>query len=248
MGIRISKIIGYGLIDVKYDTENWENIDPRFNPDGYSMFDSYTKEDEFSDEKFNVFIDGRIKSEETDELFDLELLSSFRKRYAEEDGGYKSGNSIFNVMNFDPEFGMPNVMVFIPPIHCKEWQRYDNIIDYYEPHHSDTNGGISTGFTLLDRPIFPWEGYNDISGEQVKRLTGLNLDRYLSTKWESLKQVEKFRLKVAKELGFNSVEDMFNNIVPMIPKELVAALQFLKVFKNDKTIYTLRPMIYWYWG
>ena len=36
MGIRIHKILGYGLTNVIADTDNWDlRNDPRFNPEGY---------------------------------------------------------------------------------------------------------------------------------------------------------------------------------------------------------------------
>jgi len=247
MGIRIHKMVGYGLDDVKYDTDNWKMLDPRFAKGGYFDLDCYQKEDNFTDAGFDEYLDKAIK-EDPEEFSDLSIAQHSRKEHREKNGGeYSYKHTISSCVVYDAEFGMENVMVFTPPVFGTDWQRYDDIIDYYEPTHREKDGGINNGITLLNRPIWPFESYVDCRTMPPTRLDNLKHSLYLDFK--NIEDLTQKHLNfILKELNVESVEEMQEYIRPIVPEELVVLLKYLNVFADDKHIHELKPMLYWYWS
>ena len=248
MGIRIHKVIGYGLNDVK--TEGKYNeilIDPRINPKGY-FGDREEAEYEYTNDGFLEYAKELVaKGKEEDPLNDLGIMVHLLEKQKEEDSSKYGKHALYNRLIYDGEFGEPNVMVFQPPIFGYEWSRYDDMIDYYEEAHysNSEDGGIINGYTMLDRSLYPYEGWCDHREMPPKLLTG--------EAWEWFRDSKNYAAQVytdmaLAELGFETVEEMYANVHPKIPKELVALLKYCKVFTKDEYIYQLRPMIYWYWG
>lgn len=241
MGIRISKVLGYGLTDVK-TTGKYNEIlnDFRFNPSGYFAMHADDQEEKFTDAGFDKYLDAH--KEHPDDIHnDLSILRHLRER--EQDGGRAPADSIRHRMIYDSEFGMPNVMVFQPPVFGSDWSRYDDIIDYYDPQQQAKDGGCGIGFTMINRALYPFESFCDYRENPPAVLKGDDWHRYINAK-NSPRMVEC----ALEELGFETEEEMHQMIHPMIPKELIALLKYCKVFTKDEYIYQLRPMIYWYWS
>lgn len=241
MGIRISKVLGYGLTDIK-TTGKYNEIldDPRINMKGYYGNNDYGKEEKFTDAGFDKYLDAH--KEHPDDIHnDLAVLRHLRDM--ERDGGRASADSISRRMIYDSEFGMPNVMVFQPPVFGNDWSRYDDIIDYYDPQQQAEAGGCGIGFTMINRALYPFESFCDYRENPPVVLKGNDWHYYIDAK-NSERMVEY----ALKELKFETEEEMHQMIHPMIPKELIALLKYCKVFAKDEYIYQLRPMIYWYWS
>jgi hypothetical protein len=47
---------------------------------------------------------------------------------------------------------------------------------------------------------------------------------------------------------FKTLAEAKENIVPFVPDDVSEFCRFIKIFKDDKTILDLRPMIYSYWS
>jgi len=255
MGIRIHKILGYGLDDVEFDGENWKVTDSRFAEDGYLNVDWEERENIFTDEGFDEYLSNIVENEnEEDGLWSgLGILRNLRQQAKDEEdkwskkGRYSNKDSISNCVVHEPEFGMSNVMVFTPPVFGKNWQRYDDIIDYYEPSHHDVDGGIDTGITLLNRSIYPFDGYVDCRTMPPKRLNHLEWRLYVDS-IHSQEYKDVFAESARETMDFKDVEEMHKMVRPMVPDELTVLLKYLKVFKDEADIHTLKPMLYWYWG
>ena len=238
MGIRIHKMLGYGLTDVIADTDNWDlRTDPRFDPKGY-MFEG--DDTTFTSKGFMEYIDERIEEvgDEDFDQFDLKLL----KRQID-----PMMREIYNSVIYDMEFGSAEVILFIPPTSVKQWSRYDDIIDYYDPANQTEDGGIAESVIKIDRPIWPWESYINIKTMPPMRLTGMQYQTYNTIQNLGFEKMIKPE-EALKSVGVDTKEELDKFIVPIIPAELVELIKYLKIFKNDEDIYQLRPMIYGYWG
>ena len=242
MGIRINKVLGYGLTNVKTKGEYNEILDDsRINPHGFFAMRAEDKEENFSDEGFDAYLDAHAEDPD-DVMNDLSVLRHLRERERlDKPHNYRTG--IFHRLIYDSEFGMPNVMVFQPPVFGSEWSRYDDMIDYYDPQQQADNGGCGMGYTMIDRALYPFESFCDHRHNPPTVLKGNDWHWYIDAK-NSPRMVEY----ALKELGFATEEEMHAQINPMIPNELIALLRYCKVFTKDEYIYQLRPMIYWYWS
>ncbi len=242
MGIRIHKVLGYGLIDIKTTGKYKETLaDDRFNPNGYFAASIYDREETFTDVGFDSYLEAN-KEHPDDIMNDLYILRHLREQETLQPRGRPLCAGISNRIIYDTEGGLPNVMVFQPPVFGNDWSRYDDIIDYYDPQQSE-DGGCATGYTLIDRAIYPFESFWDTRETPPKMLTGNDWHWYIDAK-NSPRMVDS----ALKKLGFKTEEEMRRCIAPVVPKEVIALLKYCKVFTNDETITELRPMIYWYWS
>ncbi len=237
MGIRIHKVLGYGLTDVIADTENWDlRNDSRFDPVSYLFEGEYKFDLAGFIQHLEIRISEMVKGDH--DIFSLKNLIHQLKE--------KTRLNFHESVVYDMEFGESEVMVFVPPGHEK-WQRYDDIIDYYDPVNLEEDGGISNSVIMVNRPPWPYESYINTKTMPPIRLTGFQQELYVSMRNLG---IEKYidPEKSFNELGVDNEEEFNKFIVPIIPIELVELIKYLKIFKNENDIYQLRPMIYGYWG
>jgi hypothetical protein len=236
MGIRIHKVIGYGLTDIEADTEKWQITDPRFNQNGWLCGHD---ENKYSLDGFVEYIKTRLAQidEEDFDHFDLRMLLHTLENVNRYD--------FYNYVIYDMEFGEPNVAVFIPP-GAGDWQRYDDMIDYYDPVNSDENG-IKNSLIPVDRPLWPYESWINIKEMPPTRLTGRQWDAFIL-----FRNIHRDKLKdlsyIFEEIGVENEEELKTYIVPSIPPILVELIKYLEIFVDERHIYELRPMIYGYWA
>lgn len=242
MGIRINKVIGYGFDDLTIKQDQYDlSLDKRFNPEGYFCTSYEDREEKWSLEELQI---------------QLQIMSNDRNdtnwiNYLLLGGSIKDQKFDFdNLFIFDPEFGIPSVCLFIPPGNYDSWREYDRMVDYYEECAKE-EGSISR-VVHVDRALYPYESWVDLRTDPPTRLDDKQWGWFSLAKWNSDHLNEQDRqnlqLTAAKELNFDSYEDMNKLITPIIPPELVVVLRYLKVFNNPKDIHTLKPMIYTYWS
>ena len=158
MGIRVHKVIGYGLTDIKH--KGGKITDPRFNMDRIDAL--RFAGDEGDEEPLTVArfwrwvicnrrrlvklaaSEGRrhrahiVHDHHMDEgLFLMHYIpESMRKKRLRGPARFEylanKELSFYEAVIRAHEFGCPNVMVFQPFSCIKEWTRFDNIIDYVE--------------------------------------------------------------------------------------------------------------------
>jgi hypothetical protein len=236
MGIRIHKRLGYGLTDVK--AKNYTILDERFNlQDGY--FKDRDDEDTYSIEGLTKHLQDAYESDKKKQ--GCSMLASYVGELKSK-RGKEQYTSICDYICHDGEFGMPGVVLFS----ClyKDWNRYDDIIDYVE-----SGRVMKNKVKLLKFPIYPYEfGINKDTGEQrfefegnihpyyhIRQAVEMGWDKY---DWDKLKEVT----------GIGSLEEAKEKIVPGVPEFIVELCKYLKVFKDEKTVYSLKPMVYTYWS
>jgi hypothetical protein len=250
MGIRLHKVLGYGLVDVKPDKHDILG-DSRFNPDGYFGIDQeLADEEDFTQELYLQYLKNQKElfdkqcdnSEDSldsqfESAMDLAIDSQFFYRLNE--SGKKW--SIHDCFAYQSEYGMPNVMCVVPPCFCEAHNRYADDIDFYEERIK--NPKEINYYNVLKHGIYPYEGFYfdkntgkdlhcDISGYFYVKESG-RLDRA-----ETL----------AKSFGFNSGKHLEESVKPVIPDPIKAICKFAKIFKDDKTILDLIPILYVYWA
>lgn len=220
MGIRIHKSLGYGLDDLVED-------DPRLARPFYEVFDELDRDR--MEYEFISF--ARSIADKHDELY----VDLFKRDELED----RNPPLYYSVVQ-DSEFGSENVALFIPPGH-KDWVRYDDIIDYYESEEFNPEDPMEPRVQLLDKPIWPYDGWSH-KGESLTNnaYKMFDLIRTLKRDNRESSDIEKILLE---EYGMN-----YDEIRPTIPFILAALLKFVRLFKEDSTIYTLKPMIYTYWS
>jgi len=230
MSIRINKVLGYGLVDLDVERNGELSDDSRFNKTTCLDEDTY---DGNHTENFVKFLKEKYTNERTPSI--LHWVEREKINI----------NWIHNTIIHESEFGMPDVVLFVPPMVNEDWRQHDNTISYYEEtiqHEQQSH------VQLLSRPIYPYESYVDLRNSPPTRLnltqfSDVNLikDKEFGTKHPQAAH------KLVQNMGFDNRTELNENIVPIVPDALVDLLEFLNIFKDNNTIYQLKPMIYTYW-
>lgn len=245
MGIRVTKVLGYGLTDVK--TRKYKIADGRINRKS-PLLDWETRM------TLDDYLDW-LKAEYPTDDEKLEHLSMdmwlFKEREREDFDWYKE-TGVFDpqsLVHHGIEYMEKNVLL-IRPLSCKNWERHDDPIDYVEETEKfrDDPYGAVNWYKEIPGGIFPYSGsfMNACTGERVK--DGVELWRYLT--WDSFKNLftgDKLDA-VCKTFGFDDAEDARQNLVPVVPNEIRDLVKWGKLFTNDDVWKQLRPLIYTYWS
>jgi hypothetical protein len=226
MGIRIHKILGFGLDDVKTNEATNQINDERLN---------YKDNPWFNTLDVRSFYQWWIDNEK----------DKHNKFYAElylkdlEQGHIDASVKRFSF--YEDEGGLPNVLAFIAPSVANEWFRYDDAIDYYEARPN-----LESTVQIINRTIFPWDTYWDTTTIPPKKLNGTQFQTFVSY----TQSLEDENFKIANIFAERLIEERINidKVRPSIPPEIVALVKYMKIFKEDKHIYEMKPMIYTYWS
>lgn len=169
MGIRVHKVIGYGVKNLKH--EGHTMTDPRVDWD--KLFHPKLSERRW-DRDMNSFLRWLKGKKAQKRLLELHLREhpgiddSMRKYREESDVRFFIGH-LKTIRKSNPrawlrqpsdclvhrtEYGLPNVMVILSP-DCPNWYRYDDIIDYYE--ETDQNGARRYSKPIARGGIYPYD-------------------------------------------------------------------------------------------
>ncbi|MFE0472419.1 hypothetical protein ACFW2V_12465 [Streptomyces sp. NPDC058947] len=146
MGLRLHKVMGYGLTDVA--SKDYRITDPRINADSFLLDrgeDASAPQpyDEWLAERYPAFDPESAKPnlDNLDAVLEQQLLE-------------KSGaEDALKVVTWEGEYGLPNVLV-VRPAGETNWHRYNDPIDYQEGRRS---GGSSrtTGWSARSATSIP---------------------------------------------------------------------------------------------
>lgn len=253
MGIRIRKFMGYGLTDIKTDTHD-NIVDKRFNHDGIIFKDAYEQEEQYKDELFFEHCKQVVEQAQEDGKFIFDLFQIHAKEF-------KQIQSVLHMLTYEKEGGLSNVAI-ITPFLQHTWQRYDDSIDYYQ---EQTQGRfeMESHVEILTVPLYPYMGYiNRETGEMADSVVGewiyqfrwadndLNKEDGKGVPYEtaikSLDRLYSIRDNSLEKLGCESHWMEKWNV--QIPEQVIEFCRFTKMFNDDKTIYSLLPMIYTHWS
>lgn len=241
MGIRVHKVLGYGLTDVK--TRKYKIADGRINRESVLLdYDSKAKLDDYI-----AWLQVKYATD-TEKMshFNMDMWL-FKERQDEDWNGWHDKTGAFDprsLIHHGIEYMLKNVLL-VRPLSCKDWQRHDDPIDWIEEtmRYRDEKDGLVNWYKVLTDGIFPYSGsyMNARTGDRVKN--GVELHRFLSWKdWPG--SIDE----TAKACGFVDEEDARANLVPMVPNEIRDLCEWGKLFTDDTVWRQLRPMIYTYWS
>lgn len=249
MGIRVHKVIGYGLTDVK--VENNKVVDERINPESPFLQSEKSR----LDLEYQDYLKSLVNGDDKNIAFEAELeLKDVHKNW------YATDSFIHEI-----EYGLPNVLCFVPAS-CQDWKRYDDIIDYVEEvnNYSQDRLDNTARFKNLDRGIFPYDyGLMDSRTGHLYRKKEDTFVQNFSIMMKLIKNVhhgmklmEDFAVEGFKEradksamlLGFKDRHEAEKYVAPSIPLCVRFLCEFGKFFQEEKTIFQLRPILYVYWS
>lgn len=226
MGIRVHKILGWGLTDVKCEHAK-QPEDPRINNESLTRV-----WDQSNDEMLSAYLSFLDETQESDfGTLDKWMLSNRSK----EDRKLHMSDCIA----FDSEYGLPNVLC-LRPLACDDWSRFDDTIDYtIETYLSEDP--LTNRVEILQHPPYP---YNAL---YMDKRTGVRVPNEIMW-WIRHRSAGKESDELAKLGGFNSHAEADENIAPIVPQEIRDLSQFLGLFTSDDVWMQLRPMLYTYWS
>lgn len=248
MGIRVHKIIGYGLDDVK--TEEYKVIDPRFKPcinDHEKIWDKCEGFPEWlanNPQKAAYILHSVYRMPIRDISFDLSLSSQLMRARNKKNKDYKTHHLFVHQI----EFGIPEVMMFLPLEEASRWYRYDDTLDWVEETYlrsqenhvtnlfSETNScGIYPYNMMMLNPFKE----NLTGGSKRDRLEPASYNM-ATGRWD-----ENLDPKIHDE---KILKHMKEDWLPQIPGTIMALCAYLDIFSKPEYLYQLRPLHYIYWG
>lgn len=253
MGIRIHKVLGYGITDYK------GKKDPRFS----EAFKNYEwRESEITVEKLIEWLKANPKEMIDICSIDGGHMTAYYKQQKKTDAEivasmlsiYDKSNlkiDIQDCVTHQDEYGLKKVIVFQPFNELENWSHFDDMIDYEEA------GGLAKNKVKLLKNswsgLYPWSGnMYRFRGEPFKDYDGMDSSGY----YKGIMSASQFSMlvgrwdKKTKPYGSSKmIEDLTSNWRCKIPAEIVAVLLRLGIVNDVKSfINELRPMIYTYWS
>lgn len=218
MGIRVHKVLGWGLNDVQVRQE--KIIDSRFDENGYL----FCEEDFSTEELIDI-----LKNEKNENGLDV----SFARRSLEEKKADFHDCVIYN----------DGKAICFTSFWNRDFHRLDDVIDYHEENENSRKSKryLKDKVLFLDSPIYPFLNYID---NRDGRKIDSNFVFEYKRESNSKRYIDE---QLVKGMGFNSLEECKLYITPQIPQSLILTLKYLKIFKDSNTIFSLKPMIFTFW-
>jgi hypothetical protein len=227
MGIRVHKMMGYGLTDV---VEN----DPRINWDS-PLFRYELDKDEHVDEYLE-----QLKEDEVTAL-DAMMVRQQRAGKLPRTGRYEV-QSCFEWGTSDG--GLENVLC-VRPLTMDDWYRYDDIMDYAEQTYFSDGHDQHDDVKVSHYALYPFDSYMDArTGNRIKSDIYTWLRAVNGKLTENLEALDV----LARHGGFGSHAEALENCVAYVPEEIRNLCKYAGVFTDPATALTLRPMLYTWWA
>lgn len=251
MGIRIHRVMGYGLTDVKVGGQ-WHIDDERFNPDSPLLSDDL---DPTIDEYMEWIQQRR---DDPDYAYPLTIEPVLFK---EMKGRKERLPELRDGIIWDAEYGIGNVFVILPLSMHKQWHRSDDSIDWLMDTYLRGNGDEpqENWYEVFPHGFYPW------SGSYMDARTGKRCPPEIMT-WIRVVSSGPNRLQfevpenfvgeyggealdvLALTGGFGSHKDAMENCRPIVPEDVRYLAEFGQIFKDPETLLQLRPILYTYWS
>ena len=235
MSLRIRKVLGYALTAVVPS-------DPRINWSS-PLLDLVGVRPTFNDFVSHLEAAGPF---EDPELEDVDMV----RAGVGDQLPYRLGSCV--VHSFD--YGLPNVMVLVPPSYASTWIQVDNPFDYVEAH---LGGEADTSPALHDVP-----GIDPFDGRWMDKETGLELNHnYVRGYRRALElnadagqyDIAAQRITVAGRPRpetplFADAATAAERLTRLVPGEIRELALLGNLFTDPGTWASLRPVLYMYWS
>jgi len=273
MGIRVNKVIGYGVKNLKPDDPrvDWKELhhperrEKRYDTD-MSQFIRWLQRKKVQERLMALNLreypgidDGMRRFIETDIKFLIQNIKTQMKNSPTAWLYLRGGPSACLV--HEGEGSKQNVMVFLQP-DCPDWHRHDDIMDYYEETRSDgpssrvvdlTNrGGIHPYNSAMIRFRKPSKGVYEGQKKPFESKHDLRVDEHglVSMGVGTYNQlVGRWDPKMKPWAKGKFLAHLRRSWRPKVPLGVLAVMLWHDCFPNlEKFIDDLRPMIYVWWG
>jgi hypothetical protein len=260
MGIRVHKVLGYGLTDLKFkktkssikmvdERIDWEKYEERFYSYNEENFENLISWMENNKDSLQILLDNEYIGCKLaiDISSEIGMVKSFKN-------GKAKASFLSDCIIHNSEYGLPNVMVLVAPSNYKEWFRYDDIIDWEE--ETFKNDGRGRVIKLNNSGIYP---YNSCMFRFRKPKKSFAEDSYAFEHCDELGPVlimpaaySQLVGRWDKKRGPTATGDFLQHLKkdfrPRLPLDILALFQWSQIFKSVDTINDLRPIIYVYWS
>lgn len=248
MGIRIKKVLGYGLETTEKELSAIVNTDV------------FRKRLSFTTSDYNTFLEGKyskpndetsVEEEMAYYLSDLCLGSWEEHKYT----AYDLITVVTRPAEGKTETGSDDDIVSLlitPPLTYEKWNHHDDPIDYYEESlkYRNSEFQLETTMQFMDHSLFPFEGsyLNHATGETVKSEMVNLTRRYIHvTKDESTPEEDKALRLLLAGLKVSSVEEFQTLIHPAPPVSVLDIAEWTGLFHDSTVAQKLRPALLKYW-
>jgi hypothetical protein len=260
MGIRVHKVIGYGVTNLKKSDPriNWDLFNRMWERDcAFEKFVEWVIEHqkEVIEVALNEMQGIEHASAVSHREFDVKMLESLTKDSADPS---PRETDVSRCIVHDDNGGNPKVMVITSP-DAPGWRRYDDTIDYYDA----SGGGMRPHVKKLPRSsgIYPWNGtvirFRPPKRPFLKKELGLgslgkHFDRLGPIRMEagSFNQLVGYWDRKLDPLAKGEfLQHLLEDWRPTVPFNVIAVILWSGVFPDPVAfINDLRPMIYTYWS
>lgn len=266
MGIRVNKVLGYGLTDAtkkieaedlpideaqEIDPINWESPLLKYDEEAMSL-DNYLAWLEVNTDEYNIEL---VMLRKQLEQYDHFKANTNYTRLSVKDPRWKH-EPVNAISRGDADGGLSNVLCITPVWQLDSWHRWDDAIDWVEesyfpkPGHKEQTSYVK----VVEDGIFPYSSLW-MHAQTGESLPGDNVRNWVRMKNYYNKYPEKFdgeatKLELdiyASHAGFIDHEDALANCVPYVPEEIRNLAEFGELFTTDDAWMNLRPMLYVYW-
>lgn len=218
MGIRINKTIGYGM---KFENDEDFNLIDLEHTERINELTSEGLKDIFKNELMTYRLNVEFCNLQEDKLIE-NLYNSMVHIYTNKED-------------------LPSIPFIIVTSNSKDNHRHDDLIDYYE------HDGVVTEPIFKDLPfgIYPHNGLFVDTRDLSPVKHGINLVKTINKLREKglIKDIDEI-LKITQ---FSNYEEYQKYCRSKMDDFVYGFLKYIGLFKNEKDIYRLSPMIVTYW-
>lgn len=293
MGIRVTKMIGYGLrdlrtrkVDPKDKYASWVPHDPRWDYERY-LADWRDPGGDGTPDKERDLPHYLAWCRENEELL-VGLMDAERGRGGSDTDHYllvegikdrikrkdTSWTAPYSAVEWDQEYGLKNVVMFVPAEHRHDWYRHDDIIDYYE--EQPPGGPRRRATPLVGRTgVWPHDGvlkrFRLPTREVSDKLTGVTkLLRAMSHEYAANRELDGAEIRYLPGGCYNQLVGRWDpkrvppvakdpdvrrhfeeDWRPLVPMGVLALVEYLGCFPDaygpGGIVDSLRPMVYVCW-
>jgi len=270
MGVRVHKVIGYGLTDVEFDESTNRLVDPRINKRG--LIGLYDRDYDlavksFTDKGWRKFLVRKLRETKKRKRASWELKSYLAcerqiRKHIEKQYPDRDEWGPLNSVVLEPEYG-PKDLLLVPPEMMygrrDRWYRDDDTIDWVE--ETMEHEQLPRLKVYRWRTLPPYDRWiDDRTGRRVSAkgqwpdprtfAEVCSRDSHWAPKGTA-KDKRAMRRRYNKDavaLGFDNLTDARRHMIPEIPTSLRMFCEFARIFTKRSTIFQLRPMLYVYWS
>lgn len=256
MGIRINKVMGWGIVFPQTQTNGILTTEAQ----NYYDLDSTNKAYKtFLENKYNFNMDD---ADQAIEAFGNTSLNMDTVLFPER-------QDLSHTFTFLDDAGHGNAAVILTPFGTPEWVRHDDSIDYAESELENSEYSTDTNIRYQTYNQYPYSGLymNADTGEQYENKTAstlrtlrnglIEIEKELARLKEQGKAPKTLTLdefatstkmeEILTQHDFTGNQDLLNRFVPYVPQEIRDVAEHLNIFTNPETVLQLRPMLAQFW-